>query len=1115
LFVTDKSPGLANNVEITVELSDIRPWYSRLRSLPPDDRRDLGAVVQNDLKNGVIEPSFSDRSCEALLLRKRGRHKVATNFQPFNNQSVTFPYPLALLTDCLDCLSRAKFMSAIDINGAYMSIPIPERFRKYFAFTCHLGLYQWTRLPYGWKNSGSWFYLCMATTFIGLIYVILCVYSDDTMIFGGTNEDEHMACIYITFLRCFMAGLHLDIVKCQLFATKLEYLGFEGSKEGIKPLARNVDKLLKIEIKKVRDIRSFIGLANFYRRFIPNFAFVVKPLNAFLQKNAKLPNPLPADVQIALDSVRKSLSSYPILVNPDMLKRFFLCTDGSRLGLGAMLCQTVDNVLCVCAYASSSICETQMCYSSPMLEALASVWGMLHFKHYLRAEFTLVTDQVVLRWLRCKKGGLGSMTKYVMESQAFQFTVQHVPGRIFHGPDLLSRAGARVAIICDIVKELDVTEYSYASAQVEEIAQTNDEKLEWTTLSPSDVPSELCRADWIDAQTKCEVLQTLVTTKAGFEKRQDLWYAVHELQQPRVVVPLSLRAPVLMLIHGLLGHRGAKPIEKWMLRVLYWIAAPLQGESGDVAMRDYLRRWIRACVDCNRRKMNPIKQPSLTPAFLNRFHRPMKKIAIDWCGKIFPKSNEGYEHLFTAICDFSSFPIPICLKTRDPNELGEALFANIFAIFGFPETIHSDNDVRLATAMEYVFKRFGIRSTKILPRHPEMNGPVERWHRYLNASLCILLPRYSDWPQIVHITAFAYRALVQETSGFSPHFLLCGRDMILPLEASLGLEEERDLFEGKAVKPPDESVMTDAEVTESRRQRVFDYADITAQRLQAAFKLVRRSRFNATLKRQEKARKDFTIIFKVGDPVYLKERNAANMHGTMRTSQYLGTVQGTPSKLMFLWTGPHVISSVSRNPSKYGVWHSTDRKECFAHVSDLRKHVAFSNSLFSTSTPTLCEPYSPAPEGFTPWSTDDGVAAPVPGDVCVARCREFGLEDICVVQMLENGRFQWFSNPLNNPTVTKDVRGRTSFDNFRRTCFLPGWEIRESPTDVRYCDAADILAIEGEKVPFITDRAIVPCIFLWGVQLTKNGTFKVKTLAWIEQECKRQDEMQSVSAAGR
>ena len=96
----------------------------------------------------------------------------------------------------------------------------------------------------------------------------------------------------------------------------------------------------------------------------------------------------------------------------------------------------------------------------------------------------------------------------------------------------------------------------------------------------------------------------------------------------------------------------------------------------------------------------------------------------------------------------------------------------------------------------------------------------------------------------------------------------------------------------------------------------------------------------------------------------------------------------------------------------------------------------------------------------------------MPGDICVARCREFGLEDICVIKMLENGRFQWYSNPLNNPTVTKDVRGRTSFDNFRRTCFLPGWEIRDSSTDVRYYDTVDILAIEGEKVPFVTVQTV-------------------------------------------
>jgi hypothetical protein len=1063
-----------------------------------------------------VEPSFADRCSAALLVRKRGkRNKIAMNYREFNEQSVAYPYPLALLSDCLDCLSRAKYLSAIDINGAYMSLAIPESLRRFFAFICHLGLFQWCRLPYGWKNSGAFFYKCMAVTFVALIYVILCVYSDDTFIFGGDTVDEHMACIYITFLRCQQAGLHLDITKTQLFAIKLEYLGFEGTVGGIKPLERNVEKLMKLEIKKVKDIRSFVGLANFYRRFISKFALIVKPLNAFMQKNAKLPTPLPPEVQGALDTIRRCLSEYPILISPDMTVRFFLATDGSKMGLGAMLMQLRDGVLRVCAYASSAITVTQSCFSSPMLEALASVWGMMHFKHYLRAEFTLLTDQVVLKWLRCRKNGLGPMTKYVIYAQSFQFTIQHVPGRLFHGPDLLSRAGARAALIDAIVNDIDETEYACASTSIQETDLTESEKKEWTSLSPSDVPTELCRQDWINAQSKDAVLQAYVTTHAGFEKRQDLWYFIHEYQQPRVVVPLALRAPVLMLVHGLLGHRGAKPIERWILRVLYWITAPIPGESENTSMRVYLRRWIRSCTDCNRRKMNPFLQPALTPAFLNKYDKPMRKIGIDWCGTTFPPSPEGYIYLLTAVCWFTSYPIPICLKTTDPRELGEALFVHIFSIFGFPEIIHSDNDIRLREAMVYVFERFGVRSTKILPRHPEQNGPTERWHGYLNASLCILLPRYANWPQMVHISALAYRARAQETSGFTPFFLVFGHDMILPLEASLGLEEEVDLFKGdKGEKPFDESQCTDSELALIRKQRTFDFVDITSQRLQAAFKLVRRARFKATLKHQEASRKEYQIKFQIGDPVYLKEINSANLHGAMRTSQHQGNIKDTPWKWQFKFSGPHVIAASSKDPNKYTIWHAVNRKEQLAHISDLRLHTPFSKNLFDTSCPTLSEPYTEAPEGLTTWSTVDGIATPKPGDICLARFREFEPEDICVVRMLSNGRFQWYSNPLNNPTVTRAVIGRTSFDNFRRTCFLPGWEIPTSTTHVQYCAVEDLQ--KKERTPFTEEHEkIIPLIFLWGVTLTKNGTFRANTLSWIEQECKRQDEIRVLSTAGR
>ena len=121
-----------------------------------------------------------------------------------------------------------------------------------------------------------------------------------------------------------------------------------------------------------------------------------------------------------------------------------------------------------------------------------------------------------------------------------------------------------------------------------------------------------------------------------------------------------------------------------------------------------------------------------------------------------------------------------------------------------------------------------------------------------------------------------------------------------------------------------------------------------------------------------------------------------------------------------------------------------------------------------------------------------------------------------MLEVLEGGLCQWYSNPLSNLNVNAAVKGRTYFDNFRRTCFLPGWEVPRSLTEVRYCDAAQIQKLGPEQIPFTVDmKDIRPYIFLWKVKLTKNGTFQIRTLAWIEQECRRQDEIQAISAAGR
>jgi hypothetical protein len=328
--------------------------------------------------------------------------------------------------------------------------------------------------------------------------------------------------------------------------------------------------------------------------------------------------------------------------------------------------------------------------------------------------------------------------------------------------------------------------------------------------------------------------------------------------------------------------------------------------------------------------------------------------------------------------------------------------------------------------------------------------------------------------------------------------------MLLPLEASLGFETDIDLFEGDTAPVCEMSQLTPAEQFQLRQDLAVKYVKETAERLQAAFKLVRRSRFKASLKYQESARKEKQISFKIGDAVYLKEPAVANLQGKMRTSLFLDVDHSIPQKWKFLWSGPHPVSATHQNPTRYTIFHSDHKCDRDVHISDLRKHTPFSTELFDTSCPTVCEPYQPPPEGFTLWSTSSGVATPNVGDICIVRLLQYHPEDICVLKLLADGTFQWYSNPRSSPQVNRQVRNTQSFDLFKQTYFLPGWELDATRTaEIEYRE----LKPDETQIPFVANHAdIIPFIFLWGVQFQSNHNFSRSTLAWIEQECKRQDE---------
>ena len=421
---------------------------------------------------GVIHTLYLEASLASLSRYALGGHAPRSDSNSVATRNLATRTMLNTVTieasgrlyryrDCLDCLNKAMFLSSLDINGAYHSIMIDEESRDLFTWVCHFGLYRWKRLPYGFKNSGPIFCRCVFETFLGLIYDIVSVYSDDSLIFGGIGFRMHAKCIALCINRCHQKGFRLSLDKCLFFRKEMDYLGCTAIVGGTKPCKRNVEKIQAIVVAKVKDVRSFVGLSNYYRRFVKGYANVVAPLLKYLCKDARLPKPLPADVDHAIQRIKDAITSYPILRNPEFKRQFILETDGSLKGFGAILKQVHDGVEHIVAYGSSHIIKSQLKYTSDMLELVAAVWGMKHFHHYLRNHFILKTDNVILKWLRGKQVDVTktSLAKWILIAQAYEFTIVHVPGRQLVGADLMSRAGATNSSVDPLLVELENQQY--------------------------------------------------------------------------------------------------------------------------------------------------------------------------------------------------------------------------------------------------------------------------------------------------------------------------------------------------------------------------------------------------------------------------------------------------------------------------------------------------------------------------------------------------------------------------------------------------------------------------------------------------------------------------------
>ena len=437
--VLTEVPGRTNLVEHKIPVTSDVPVRSRPYPIPYTCRESLQKEIDEMLKIGIIEKAETPYSSPVVVVNKKdGSKRVCVDYRKLNKVSIFDGEPTAVAEDIFAKVSADRYFSTIDLSKGYWQIPVASTDISKTGFVTPDGCYVFRRMPFGLMNSAATFNRMMRKLLDGIENVDN--YIDDICI-HTKNWEDHMAVFIDVMDRIRQAGLTVRPSKCKVGFSKVEFLGHyigKGEKE-LHPA--NVEKVLQAhrpETKKA--VRSFLGLTGYYRSYIPQYATIAAPLSNLTKKGCPQKVVWRESQERAFMTLKKYLTSKPVLRLPDMDKSFILRTDASNSGVGAVLMQEHEGELHPISYASKKLSERETRYSTMERECLALVWAVKKFQVYLYGKnFVLQTDHQPLAYLnRCKVENQRIM-RWAMFLQAYSISIEAIKGVDNVGADYMSR----------------------------------------------------------------------------------------------------------------------------------------------------------------------------------------------------------------------------------------------------------------------------------------------------------------------------------------------------------------------------------------------------------------------------------------------------------------------------------------------------------------------------------------------------------------------------------------------------------------------------------------------------------------------------------------------------
>lgn len=726
--------GRVKGVEHFIDTGDARPFKQRQYLLSPAMEKHLHGEVDEMLRLGVIQPSKSPWSSPILLVNKKnGEKRACFDGRKLNSVTLRDSYPLPRIDAILNRLRDSSYLSSLDLTKAFWQIPLEESSRPKTAFTVPgRGLFEFKVMPFGLSNSPQTLQRTMDALFgPDLLNNEVFVYLDDIVI-ASPDFDSHIQTLTSVYERLKEAGFKINLEKCQFCRPSLSFLGFIVDHQGLRTDPNKVDCIVNYPVPNTTtEIKRLIGLISYYRRFLKNFSTIASPITSLLhgKKKGQAIGWTP-EADVALKEIKLLISSAPVLVSPDFSKRFFIQTDASDVGLGAVLFQEQDGLEHPIAFASRTLTSTERKYAATERELLGVIFGVEHFRGYVEGtDFTVITDCASLTWLHNLREPTGRLARWCMRLAQFSFDVKHRPGAKNVVPDALSRIS-----LLESHQTIPDQWYSDMIGKVREF--------------PDKYP---------DFKVKNDVLFKHMPSPLPF---------VSNLPEWKMVVPTANRDSIMRQFHDdpSAAHLG---IRKTMARIsdfYYW-----------PKLRQSVSRFIFNCKICAAQKSNHLGRAGLMGSE-KEVNFPFECVSLDILGPL-PTSRNGYQYVVVVTDWFTKFVLLQPLRKASAKLIIKFLREQVFSIFGVPRILMADNGSQfIAREFKDYLTGLGIKNVWYNARyHPQVN-PTERVNRVLVTALSSYLKEnHRSWDENLFEIASALRSAPHDATQVSPNFLVFGR----------------------------------------------------------------------------------------------------------------------------------------------------------------------------------------------------------------------------------------------------------------------------------------------------------------------------------------------------